>query len=218
MPARFGKPRQSDLPARQWIVGLSLSSLPCVDAERRNGRIQLSGGHPEALCALVEGLARSRIDARIALEWQIVRAVGACARKTVTLDGVGDGVGHAHRVCGLRVGNGCRAMLEASLCLNDRPGKRAGSRPSMSIGSKPLMARCDRSQSAPPSCAISERCSMRRPLRIMIGTTRPQSSARHQRGDQSLPRCSSNAPSLRNATRLSPLSGMCTYSSSAKPR
>ena len=96
-----------------------------MDAERCNGRIQLSSGYPKALCACIEGLARTGIDARIALEWQIVRAVGACARKTVALDGVGDGVRNAHRVVGVPLGNGFGAVCEASLCLDHGPRKRS---------------------------------------------------------------------------------------------
>src|SRR5581483_10614860 len=50
MPTRFGKVGQSDLPPSRWVIRLSLSFLQCVDAERRNGCIQLSSGYPKALC------------------------------------------------------------------------------------------------------------------------------------------------------------------------
>ena len=74
----------------------------------------------------------------------------------------------------------------------------------------PLWCRCCTNQSWPPCWDMVVRWSMRRPLLIMMGVTTPLSSARHHRGAQSLPRCSSKAPSLRNATSRSPGSGMCT--------
>ena len=58
--------------------------------------------------------------------------------------------------------------------------KDAGSRPSIWIGSKLFRHKCSVNHATPPLCSIDVRCSIRRPLAIMIGMTNPVSSPRHQ--------------------------------------
>ena len=98
-----------------------------MDAERLDGRIQLSGCYPKALCAFVEAALRASHRTRVALERQIVRAIGACARETVALDGVSDRIGKSLRVARSsrrqRLDN---AMCEAAFRLDHRPGKGGG--------------------------------------------------------------------------------------------
>src|SRR5690606_12147417 len=139
----------------------------------------------------------------------------AGAGEAEALFGLGDDVGQARGITPLRVGGeGAQRILG----LDDRAGDRRRVAAIDDGRREAVVAHVAGQPAAPPSCTIWVRCSMRRPLRIITGIAYPLSSARHQRGAQSWPRCSSNAPSLRKATTLSPGSGMCTYCRPAKPR